>query len=337
MAPGTRMNRAPVGLVLGSHLAPEQIASTARLGEELGFRELWLAEDYFFTGGISGAGAALGATNEIPVGLGIVSAMVRHPALLAMEVSTLARMHPGRVRPGIGLGVPSWVRQMHLMPRSRVGAMRECVSALRRLLAGEELTEQGEYFSFNQVKLTYPPPDPVPVLMGIIGPKMLHLSGEIADGTIGSVMAGTRYLAWAREQIAAGQAAAGRSGAAHPFAAFTMFSIDPDGERARAAIRPTMAFYLAADPVNAMTEVYEIAEKTGALAEGGPAAVEAGIEEAWVEDLVVAGNPDECTEKIQALLAVGADTVVLFPTPAERAEEMLRLAAAEVLPRLKKG
>jgi 5,10-methylenetetrahydromethanopterin reductase len=331
------VNSPPVGLVLGSHLAPEQIASTARLGEELGFRELWLAEDYFFTGGISGAGAALAATREIPVGLGIVSAMVRHPALLAMEVSTLARMHPGRVRPGIGLGVPSWVRQMHLMPRSRVGAMRECVSALRRLLAGEELTEQGEYFSFNEVKLTYPPPDPVPVFMGIIGPKMLHLSGEIADGTIGSVMAGTRYLAWARERIAAGRAAAGRNGAAHPFAAFTMFSIDPDGERARAAIRPTMAFYLAADPVNAMTEVYEIAEKTGALAEDGPAAVEAGIEEAWLEDLVVAGNPDECTEKIQALLAAGADTVVLFPTPAERAEEMLRLAAAEVLPRLKES
>ena len=143
------MNRPPVGLVLGSHLAPEQIASTARLGEELGFRELWLAEDYFFTGGISGAGAALGATSEIPVGLGIVSAMVRHPALLAMEVSTLARMYPGRVRPGIGLGVPAWVRQMNLMPRSRIGAMRECVSALRRLLAGEELTEEGDYFSFN--------------------------------------------------------------------------------------------------------------------------------------------------------------------------------------------
>ena len=113
-----------------------------------------------------------------------------------------------------------------------------------------------------------------------------------------------------------------------------MFSIDPDGERARAAVRPTMAFYLAADPVNAMTEVYEIAEKTDALAEDGSAAVEAGIEEAWVEDLVVAGNPAECTEKIQALLAAGADTVVLFPTPAERAEDMLRLAAAEVLPRL---
>jgi alkanesulfonate monooxygenase SsuD/methylene tetrahydromethanopterin reductase-like flavin-dependent oxidoreductase (luciferase family) len=331
------VSTAPVGLVLGSHLAPEQIASTARLGEELGFRELWLAEDYFFTGGISGAAAALEATRDIPVGLGIVSAMARHPALLAMEISTLTRMFPGRVRPGIGLGVPAWVRQMGLMPRSRIGAMRECVSSVRRLLAGEELTERGEYFSFDRVRLAYPPPGPVPVSMGVIGPKMLHLSGEVADGTIGSVLAGTQYLRWAREQIAAGQEAAGRSGSPHPFAAFTMFSIDPDGERARAAVRPTMAFYLAADPVNAMTEVYGIAEQVGELAKSGPDAVEAGIEDAWVDDLVVAGDPDACTERIQAMLDAGADTVVLFPSPAEHAHEMLELAAAEVLPRLKES
>jgi alkanesulfonate monooxygenase SsuD/methylene tetrahydromethanopterin reductase-like flavin-dependent oxidoreductase (luciferase family) len=328
------MSTAPVGLVLGSHLAPEEIAATARLGEELGLRELWLAEDYFFTGGISGAAVALAATQEIPVGLGIVSAMVRHPALLSMEISTLARMYPGRIRPGIGLGVPSWVRQMHLMPRSRVGAMRECVSSVRRLLAGEELTERGEYFSFDHVRLTYPPPGPVPVFMGIIGPKMLHLSGEISDGTVGSVMAGTSYLSWAREQIAAGQAAAGRAGSPHPFAAFTMFSVDDDRERAKAAIRPTMAFYLAADPVNAMTEVYGIADQVGELAKSGAAAVEAAIEDAWVEDLVVAGDPSECADKIQALLGAGADTVVLFPSPAEKAREMLEVAAREVLPRL---
>jgi 5,10-methylenetetrahydromethanopterin reductase len=251
-----------------------------------------------------------------------------------MEISTLARTYPDRLRPGIGLGVPSWVRQMGLMPRSRVGAMRECVSSVRRLLAGEELSERGEYFSFDRVRLAYPPPGPVPVYMGVIGPKMLHLSGEIADGTVGSVMAGTRYLAWAREQIAAGQAAAGRSGTAHPLAAFAMLSIDVDGERARAAIRPTMAFYIAADPVNAMTDVYGIADRTRALAEGGAAGVEAGLEDAWVNDLVIAGDPDHCTQRIQALLDAGADSVVLFPSPAEHARQMLELTAAEVLPRL---
>ena len=37
--------RSPVGLVLGSHVPPEQIPSTSRLAEELGYGELWFAEN----------------------------------------------------------------------------------------------------------------------------------------------------------------------------------------------------------------------------------------------------------------------------------------------------
>ena len=55
----------------------------------------------------------------------------------------------------------------------------------------------------------------------------------------------------------------------------------------------------------------------------------------WLEDLAIAGEPDECAEKIGRYLAAGADSVVLFPFPAERAREMVELAAAEVLPRLR--
>jgi alkanesulfonate monooxygenase SsuD/methylene tetrahydromethanopterin reductase-like flavin-dependent oxidoreductase (luciferase family) len=322
--------------VLGSHLAPEQIAATARLGEELGFSELWLAEDYFFTGGISGASAALSATHSIPVGLGIVSALVRHPALLAMEVATLTRLHPGRVRPGIGLGVPSWVEQMILMPRSPLRAMRECVTSVKRLLAGEELSDEGDYFGFRNVRLTYPAQEPVRLWMGVIGPRMLRLSGEIADGTVGSVLASPEYVTWAREQIAGGQAAAGRSDH-HPFAVFVMFSVDRDGEKARQAIRQVTAFYLHAMPRNAMTEVYGIAEEAGELAAQGLEAVLEGMPAHWLEDLVVAGDPEECAAKIRRYLEAGADSVVLFPAPPERAREMVELAAAEILPRLEEG
>lgn len=327
------MSRPPVGLVLGGQLPPEQISETARLGEELGFSELWLAEDCFFTGGISGAAAALGVTREIPVGLGIVSAVVRHPALLAMEIATLSRMYPGRLRPGIGLGVPSWIEQMGLRPRSPLGALRECVGAVRRLLDGEELTEEGAYFTFRNVKLTYPPTRRLPVYMGVVAPKGLQLSGAVADGTVGSVLASPRYVRWAREQIATGQAEAGRGGP-HPFAVFAMFSVDVDAARAKQAIRPIMAFYLAAQPRNALTDAYGISDQTVELARGGAAALERDLPEQWVEDLVVAGDPEECAAKIQGLLDAGADSVVLFPVPAERARELVELAAAEILPRL---
>lgn len=323
----------PVGLVLGSALPPERCVEIAQLGERLGFSELWLAEDYFFTGGIAGATAVLGATERIPVGLGIVSAMVRHPALLAMEVATMSRMHPGRVWPGVGLGVPAWVHQMHLMPASQLAAMRECVTALRRLLDGEELNEQGATFGFTGVKLTHPAPAGVPVHMGVIGPKMLRLAGEIADGTVGSVLAGEAYIRWAREQIAEGQAAGGRT-EHHRFSAFVMYAVDRDAQAAKEALRGMMAFYLAAVPKSAMTDVYGVAEELAKIAQGGPEQVLREMPSEWLEDLVVAGDPDECAAKLRRLLDAGADSVVLFPMPVDRAAEVVELTAREVLPRL---
>ena len=93
-----------LGLVLGSSLGPERLATAAQDAEKAGFADLWLAEDFFFTGGIAGAAIALGATQDIRVGLGVVSALVRHPALLAMEISTIAPLFQDVSCPGSGSG-----------------------------------------------------------------------------------------------------------------------------------------------------------------------------------------------------------------------------------------
>ena len=134
----------PVGLVLSSQVPPEQIASIAQAAERSGFGELWIPEDYFFFGGISGALTALNATSDLQIGLGVVSAMARHPALLAMEIATIDRLHPGRLWPGIGLGVPHWVHQMKMMPKSSLAALRETVTSVGALLEGQEVTSHGK-------------------------------------------------------------------------------------------------------------------------------------------------------------------------------------------------
>jgi 5,10-methylenetetrahydromethanopterin reductase len=325
--------RPPVGLVLGSALPPEDIPTVARRGEELGFGELWLAEDYFFTGGISGATAVLEQTKEVPVGLGIVSAMVRHPAVLAMEISTMARMHPGRLHPGIGLGVPAWIEQMGLTPPSQLTAMRECVGSVRRLLDGQELTETGKSFEFKAVKLTHPVSERVPLYMGVVGPRMLKVSGEIADGTVISVLAGTEYVRWARKQIDEGRKAAGRTDP-HRVVTFAMFSVDEDGAVARDRLRGLMSFYLAAMAHSSLTEVYGIVDELVALAADGPESVAAGLQDQWIDDLAIAGTPGECAEGIQALLEAGSDSVILFPVPPEDAIGVVEDVARDVLPRL---
>lgn len=321
----------PVGLALGSHLAPEQICGAASLGEELGFGELWVLEDYWFTGAIAGATAALAATQRIPIGTGIVSAMVRHPSVLAMEVSTIARMFPGRFWPGVGLGLPTWLGQMGLEPQSHLAAMRECVTSVRRLLAGETLTEDGRVFQFDGIKLNYPLDENVPVYAGVMAPKMLALSGECADGTVGSVLASHEYVSWARSRIAEGQARAGRDDH-HRLAVFAIFSMAADAHSARDAIRPTTSWYLATMPNSPLFEQYGIREELVAMAAGGPDQVAREMPDRWLDDLTVVGTPENCAMSITRLLDAGADSVILYPAPAERTEELIRLAGERLLP-----
>ncbi len=321
-----------IGLVLGSAVAPHLLQGAAQMAESSGFDELWLAEDFFFTGGISGAAIALGATERISVGLGVVSAVVRHPALLAMEISTISATFPGRFSAGIGLGVPDWIRQMGLHPKSPLAAMRACVTSVRELLRGETLDAEGGVFAFDDVVLTYPEPGlPTPIHMGVSGPKMLSLSGEIADGSILSVSASHEYVRWARERINEGRTKADRTDP-HRLTVFAIYSVDEDPIAARRAVREPLAFYRSTG-TNALSDVYGISDELRSLIDlGGFEAVRDGMPDHWIEDLTIAGSPAEVASKIRAFYEAGADSVALFPMPSDEIDRMISLTAKKVLP-----
>jgi 5,10-methylenetetrahydromethanopterin reductase len=324
-----------VGLLLGTLIAPEQIVPIAALAENLGYNEVWLAEDYFYTAGISAAVGALGSTTALKVGTGIVSALVRHPAVLAMEISTIARMHAGRFCPGIALGAPSWVRQMGLYPDSPLEAVRECVVAVRSLLDGDEISGDYAGFAFDRIKLTYPQSG-VPIYMGGVRPRMLRIAGEIADGSIIPLLASPKYVRWAREEIARGAPQRSEK-SAHRIVVFVFFSLDAEGKRARNAVRRLFADYLwLSAELETLFEVHGILSELNELgARGGAPEVERGMPAEWCDELAVIGNPEECAAKIDEYFEAGADSVVLMPMPNDRAESIVKLAAADVFPRLK--
>lgn len=325
----------PVGALVMDPLPPGQIAAFARLTERLGFGTLWVPEDCYFNAGISTAAICLAATSRIPVGIGITSAMVRHPAVLAMELATLAGAFPGRLMPGIGLGTPLILRQLGLEPRSSLQAVRECLTAVSRLLAGEEVTERGQYFQLERVRLAHPLPEPVPLYAGAMGPKMLQLSGEIADGCIIGVTATPDIVRWSRGQIAAGAARAGRP-FDQPCPVFVLYAVAPDRALARGVMRGTLAFLMSVFPRNPYTERYGCADELERIvARGGPEAVAREMPEAWLDDFAVAGAPEECAERIARYLQAGATSVILAPQPAEQYESILELTAREVFPRLR--
>ncbi len=323
-----------VGLLLGSSSPPELIPKLAARAEDLDFAELWLSEDYFTTGGIAAAGAALAATNTIPVATGVVSAMARHPAVLAMEAATLARLHPGRFRLGIGLGVRDWLKQMNLDPASPLTAMRDAITSIRSLLAGESVTLTGQSHQFDQITLEHPPyPAPL-ILAAATAPKMLGLSGEIADGTVLSVLSSAAYVRWARERIDEGRARR-RDERSHQVTTFALCNVGSDPAQARAHVRPLASLYLALEPRGPLTDVYGISDELVDLVEqagGNPAKVAESFPPEWLEDLVIAGDPTECATKIQRLLDAGSTTVALFPTPPEQSEQIIEYLGNDVIP-----
>ena len=122
----------PIGMMLHGGTAPGRLSELSRKIEGLGFGSLWLSEDYFFLGGISSAAIALEATESIDVGIGILSAVVRHPAVTAMEITTLTNAYPGRLLTGIGHGAAGWTKQMGLYPKSPLRALRPVIETTQR-------------------------------------------------------------------------------------------------------------------------------------------------------------------------------------------------------------
>ena len=316
-----------IGVEFPCQIAPERLPAFARRAEQLGYSELWLVEDCFFAGAIAPAAAALAATERVGVGLGVLPAVLRNPALAAMELAALARMFPGRVLPGFGHGIASWMRQVGAFPESQLAALGETVAAVRALLAGEEVTTDGRHVHLDHVRLEYPPGVVPPIATGVRGERSLRLSGEVADGTVLSDVASPRYVRWARGHIETGRTAAGRT----DHHRVTLYVPVGDEAGVRLQVAQDLRRWGPSDrlPDELREAAHELLGETpedADLARGLPAALLA-------ERALVVDDPDAAAAALAALAAAGTDAVVLVP-PAdpEGADRQLTAFAERVLP-----
>ncbi|MDJ0498797.1 MAG: LLM class flavin-dependent oxidoreductase [Acidimicrobiia bacterium] len=306
-----------LGIQIGASTSPADLPHVVRRAEELGYGELWLAEDYFQLGGIASAAIALASTTTIPVGLGVVAGVVRHPAVTAMEFATLAGAYSGRFMAGLGHGSPPWMRQMGLAPPSPLRSLREVTAAIRMLLDGETITRSGEYFDFESVDLDHPPSGPAPVYYGVQGPASLRMSGELADGTLLGWFSSPGSVVWAKKRIAEGRERSARSGP-HQVVALCLLSIeteDPDGaSRQMAKWAAGMLAAMAGSPaLESSPEGEELGTVVGAVGKEG---LGEAIPLSLLRRFVATGSPEDCAATVTDLLKAGADRVVLVPNPA---------------------
>jgi alkanesulfonate monooxygenase SsuD/methylene tetrahydromethanopterin reductase-like flavin-dependent oxidoreductase (luciferase family) len=283
-----------LGAVFLPYLPPERLRAVVEAADGSGLEELWLWEDCFRESGVATAAAALAWSSRLRVGVGLLPVPLRNVAIAAMEVATLERMFPGRVRIGVGHGVQDWMGQVGARAESPLTLLREYTVALKALLAGETVTTEGRYVKLRDVALDWPPPAAPEILAGAIGPKSLRLVGEVADGAIITAGYSPSALAEARKLLDGGSTAAGREPV------------------------PVVVYLHAATGPGAAARMEAERERWGYES---------------IADRSVVGDAETVAQAVRDLGAAGAGTVVLQPTPDDPDPEgFVRFVAREVRP-----
>jgi alkanesulfonate monooxygenase SsuD/methylene tetrahydromethanopterin reductase-like flavin-dependent oxidoreductase (luciferase family) len=155
----------------------------ARRADALGYESLWV------THGI-GRDALLVLASYAQVapraglGTGVIPVYPRHPVLLAQEALTLADISGGRLRLGVGVSHrASMEGALGLDMGEPLDVMREYVTVLRAALSGR-VEHAGARYRVSWQSGLPALPAPPPVLLAGLGPRMLELAGEIADGVV---------------------------------------------------------------------------------------------------------------------------------------------------------
>jgi 5,10-methylenetetrahydromethanopterin reductase len=160
-----------------------QVHDALRRAADDGFASAWMNNIF----GLDALTALAVAGSQVPgieLGTAVVPTYPRHPAALAQQALTVAAATDGRLTLGVGTSHEVVIRDMFGHDFSRpVEHTREYLSILRPLLHGEPAKVRGNQLSAD-ITLATPGPTPIPLLLAALGPRMLRLAAEYADGTV---------------------------------------------------------------------------------------------------------------------------------------------------------
>ena len=295
-----------------------------KYAEEKGFEAVWQAESRLVRDAIVPMAAFAACTERIKVGSGVINNWTRNAALIAATFLTLDDLAPDRVICGIGAWWDPLASNVGIQRTKPLQAMREVVEVVRRLLNAETVTFEGEFVQVRGIKLDVvhgnTGPRNVPIYIGATGPKMLELSGEIADGVVLNYLVKPEYNLEAMDRIEAGAKRAGRSIDEIDRPQLVVCSMDPDRRRGLDGAKKMVTQYLAQQPHFAKalgadaSLVNEIKSRLGwpATEEEIESAMEL-VPDEMVQMVAAAGSPEECRAKVQEYIDNGCTCPILYP------------------------
>ncbi len=311
-----------------------------REAEAIGYTDAWTAEvngdDAFVP-----LAAAAAWTQNMRLGTAIANIFTRTPTLLAMTAAAMTEAAPGRFCLGLGASSPAIVERWNGVALHRpLGRMRDTVTFLRQLLAGEKVSVKTDSFEVQGARLARPPTQAPPIYVAALRERMLALAGSLADGVIinwlspGDV---PKVVAVAKEAARA----AGKDPGALDVVCRIFVIPTPDPNVARMMGRFIVSAYLTTPfyyafhewlgrgpALRPMMEAWTAGDRRGAL----PL-----VPEQVIDDVLVYGDRQQCLDKIESYCRNGVTTPVIniIPTsqdPKQQAAQSLA-AVRELAPR----
>jgi probable F420-dependent oxidoreductase len=229
----------------------EELIGFLQRAEAAGFDRVWTQEGD--RSALTSAALLAPHAKQIKIATGVAHAFTRPPYETARMALDIARYAKGRFALGLGTGArPLVERQFGMVYERPVGRLREYVRFTRELMDGlaygKQVRLEGDFYRAGydgqhevMPEGLAPPPD---VHLGVLGPQMSFIAGQVADGLLGGVM-GTP--SWMRDvvwpNVRRGQEAAGRAGTSFEMTATLVCAISNDRAQARHDTARFLAWY----------------------------------------------------------------------------------------------
>jgi len=292
--------------------------------ELCGFEAVWQAESRLVRDAIVPMAAFAAVTSRIKVGSGVINNWTRNAAVIAATFLTLDDLAQDRIYCGIGAWWDPLAAKVGIERRKNLLAMREVVTVVRRLLNRERVSFEGEFVRMDDVELDVvhgrKEPRNVPIYIGATGPKMMALTGEIADGAVLNYLVSPKYNEMAMAQLEIGARKAGKSIDEIDRPQLVVCSVDNDRASALDNARKLVTQYLGQQPhiMKASGVSQDLLDEINQVLTW-PATEEEILEamklvpDDVVQMITASGTPAEVKAKVREYIAAGATCPILYP------------------------
>lgn len=225
---------------VNNDLSVAELLAVADCAEQAGFSQLWVSNDLFMRSAPVLVAALAARTARIGLGIAVMNPYSVHVSELAMVAATLQEVSGGRFLLGLGAGSEQFLGWAGITRARPLATTRTALVSLRALLGHEDVdrTLLPDWLG-PQSTLRFPPARPVPVYLGAMGPKMLQMAGQHADGVLPLLYPPERYAS-ARQEVLAGAVHSNRE---IDLPACFWVSLSDDPAAARTALANKLAYY----------------------------------------------------------------------------------------------